>query len=157
MVLPLPLCSLTNRAASRNSFNVFCRSIIWIPLRSPKIYSFIFGFQRRVWWPKWTPASSNSFIVISTAKVPPQEIDVCKPRIVLQSKKRSAAEHPFAGSLPAVNLACAAEAGQARTRQPHKNVRLALAELEALAGALLPVLLAFAHARIARQETVLAQ
>src|SRR6476469_1735870 len=23
---------------------------------------FIFGFQRRVWWPKWTPASSNSFM-----------------------------------------------------------------------------------------------
>jgi hypothetical protein len=21
------------------------------------------GFQRRVWWPKWTPASSNSFMV----------------------------------------------------------------------------------------------
>jgi hypothetical protein len=34
---------------------------------------------------------------------------------------------------------------------------LTLAELEALAGALLPVLLAFLHARIARQETVLAQ
>src|SRR6266850_3800423 len=24
---------------------------------------FIFGFQRRVWWPKWTPASSNCFMV----------------------------------------------------------------------------------------------
>src|SRR5207344_948812 len=23
---------------------------------------FIFGFQRRVWWPKWTPASSRSFM-----------------------------------------------------------------------------------------------
>src|SRR3954467_8546950 len=23
---------------------------------------FIFGFQRRVWWPKWTPASSSSFM-----------------------------------------------------------------------------------------------
>src|SRR4029077_3797234 len=80
MVLPLPLCSLTNRAASRNSFNVFCRSMMWIPLRSPKIYSFIFGFQRRVWWPKRTPASRNSFIVISTAKVPPQEMDVCESR-----------------------------------------------------------------------------
>jgi hypothetical protein len=29
------------------------------------------GFQRRVWWPKWTPASSNSFMVISTATIPP--------------------------------------------------------------------------------------
>ena len=27
-----------------------------MPLRSVKMYGFIFGFQRRVWWPKWTPA-----------------------------------------------------------------------------------------------------
>ena len=35
-----------------------------MPLRSPKMYSFILGFQRLVWWPKWTPASSSSFIVM---------------------------------------------------------------------------------------------
>jgi hypothetical protein len=34
------------------------------------MYSFIFGFQRLTWWPKWTPASSNSFIVTVTAKLP---------------------------------------------------------------------------------------
>src|SRR3990170_5392176 len=34
-----------------------------MPLRSPKMNSFILGFQRRVWWPKWTPASSSSFMV----------------------------------------------------------------------------------------------
>src|SRR5574337_1576044 len=34
-----------------------------MPLRSPKMYSFILGFQRLVWCPKWTPASSNSLIV----------------------------------------------------------------------------------------------
>ena len=33
--------------------------MMWIPLRSAKMYGFIFGFQRRVWWPKWTPASSS--------------------------------------------------------------------------------------------------
>ncbi len=32
---------------------------MWIPLRSAKMYGRIFGFQRRVWWPKWTPASSS--------------------------------------------------------------------------------------------------
>src|SRR5882724_1978440 len=37
-----------------------------MPLRSPKMYSFIFGFHRRTWWPKCTPASSNSFIVTET-------------------------------------------------------------------------------------------
>ena len=30
---------------------------------------FIFGFQRRVWWPKWTPASSSCFMVTTGAVV----------------------------------------------------------------------------------------
>src|SRR5438105_36995 len=34
-----------------------------MPPRSPKMKRFIFGFQRRVWWPKWTPASRRSRIV----------------------------------------------------------------------------------------------
>src|SRR5215475_6503660 len=34
-----------------------------MPLRSPKMYFCIFGFQRLVWWPKCTPASSSSFMV----------------------------------------------------------------------------------------------
>src|SRR5574340_295867 len=33
-----------------------------MPLRSVKMYGFIFGFQRRVWWPKCTPASSRFFM-----------------------------------------------------------------------------------------------
>src|SRR6185295_10988084 len=41
-----------------------------MPFRSPKMYSFIFGFQRFVWWPKCTPASSRSFIAIP-GKLPP--------------------------------------------------------------------------------------
>ena len=31
---------------------------MWILLRSPKMNWAIFGFQKRVWCPKWTPASS---------------------------------------------------------------------------------------------------
>ena len=31
---------------------------MWILLRSPKMKGAIFGFQKRVWCPKWTPASS---------------------------------------------------------------------------------------------------
>src|SRR5436305_3445914 len=31
-----------------------------MPDRSVKMKRRIFGFQRRVWWPKWTPASSRS-------------------------------------------------------------------------------------------------
>src|SRR3954471_10984468 len=41
-----------------------------MPLRSPKMYSFIFGFHRFVGWPKWTPASSRSFNAIATKKPP---------------------------------------------------------------------------------------
>src|SRR5881396_2474864 len=41
-----------------------------MPLRSPKMYFCIFGFHRLVWWPKCTPASSNSFIV-NAAMTPP--------------------------------------------------------------------------------------
>src|SRR5579875_1742172 len=37
-----------------------------MPLRSVKMKRFIFGFQRRVWWPKWTPLSS-SWRIVTTA------------------------------------------------------------------------------------------
>ena len=33
--------------------------MMWTLLRTPKMYGAIFGFQRRVWWPKWTPASRS--------------------------------------------------------------------------------------------------
>src|SRR5581483_2323795 len=36
-----------------------------MPFRSPKMNGFIFGFQRLVWCPKWTPASNKSFIAIA--------------------------------------------------------------------------------------------
>src|SRR5688572_6226035 len=35
------------------------------PLRSPKMYGFILGFQRWVWWPKCAPASSNCCMLTS--------------------------------------------------------------------------------------------
>src|SRR5205814_2196122 len=41
-----------------------------MPLRAPKMYGFIFGFQRLVWCPKWTPASSRFFIVTSVTRSP---------------------------------------------------------------------------------------
>jgi hypothetical protein len=31
------------------------------------MYGFIFGFQRRVWWPKWTPASRSAFMEMTDA------------------------------------------------------------------------------------------
>src|SRR4051794_32132379 len=41
-----------------------------MPFRSPKMYSFIFGFQRFVWWPKCTPASSRSLTAIGVKRPP---------------------------------------------------------------------------------------
>src|SRR5438309_11866813 len=38
-----------------------------MPLRAPKMYGFIFGFQRLVWWPKWTPASRSWRMVMPCA------------------------------------------------------------------------------------------
>src|SRR5262247_3110606 len=39
-----------------------------MPFRAPKMYGFIFGFQRLVWWPKCTPASRRFFIVTSVIR-----------------------------------------------------------------------------------------
>src|SRR3990172_472957 len=75
-----------------------------MPLRSPKMYSFIFGFQRRGWGPKGAPASSSSFMVkVATGRL------------------------------------------------------LAFRPLEALARALLAVLLALLHPRVAGEEAALAE
>ena len=41
-----------------------------MPLRSPKMKRFILGFQRRVWCPKWTPASSSCFMVTTATRAP---------------------------------------------------------------------------------------
>src|SRR3954447_307767 len=38
-----------------------------MPLRAPKMYGFIFGFHRLVWWPKCTPASSSWRMVMPCA------------------------------------------------------------------------------------------
>src|SRR5215470_1409567 len=128
--------------------------MMWIPLRSPKMYSFILGFQRRVWWPKCTPASSSSFMVISTATVPPYWTAACG-----RSRGRTAF---LPASLPAVisprrpfrEAAAELVPGPAAPASPE---RLSLGELESLSGALLPVLLALLHPRIPGQEAVLAQ
>src|SRR5579885_2271390 len=41
-----------------------------MPPRSVKMNRFIFGFQRRVWWPKWTPDSSSSFMETTGMRAP---------------------------------------------------------------------------------------
>ena len=47
-----------------------------MPPRSPKMNRRILGFQRRVWWPKWTPASSSSRMVTADTRNPPDRLGV---------------------------------------------------------------------------------
>src|SRR3954469_14388069 len=59
--VPPPVASSpANLRAFSSSASVCSRSMMWIPSISPKMKRRMFGFQRRVWWPKWTPASSRS-------------------------------------------------------------------------------------------------
>ena len=43
-------------SASSRRRTVCERSRMWMPLRSVKMKGRMRGFQRRVWWPKWTSA-----------------------------------------------------------------------------------------------------
>src|SRR4029079_9205839 len=99
-----------------------------MPFRSPKMNGFIFGFQRFVWWPKWTPASSRSFNAMPV-KLPPYK------------------------KLPASS--CQLPAGS--WKREGGSFCLSLTALEPLARSFLSVLLALLDARIARQEARLLQ
>src|SRR5256714_10796088 len=59
IVSPRATVSRTASRATSSRLTVWARSMMWIPLRSAKMNGRILGFQRRVWWPKWTPASSR--------------------------------------------------------------------------------------------------
>src|SRR6185312_9836196 len=59
----------TKSSARANSGTDCDRSMMWTPLRSPKMYGFILGFQRWVWWPKCAPASSNCCMVTTVAAI----------------------------------------------------------------------------------------
>src|SRR6185437_13321908 len=56
---PAATTSRTARSARSSIGTVCCRSMMCTWLRTPKMYGPMLGFQRRVWWPKWTPASSS--------------------------------------------------------------------------------------------------
>src|SRR5687767_903304 len=104
-----------------------------MPLRSAKMKRRIFGFQRRVWCPKWTPASSRARSCAGTAM-------------------GGTASFWFAP--PPASAAIAIPVGTPRDRL-HRCVDfllLPLAELEPLAGLGLAVLLALHHARVAGEH-----
>src|SRR6266849_341687 len=92
-------------------------------------------------------------MVISTAKFPPNRIAVCGGD---SRRHRTASCRLLAGrDLSGPTCVSPLELGTSPALPGAK--KLALRELEALARALLSVLLAFLHARIARQKSVLAQ
>src|SRR4030095_11474849 len=80
-----------------------------MPLRAPKMYGFIFGFQRLVWWPKCTPASRSSFIVgsgilspeISVLRLHPSRGAKQTPLVALPkgSRRRNESRRTAAGLL----------------------------------------------------------
>src|SRR3954454_1760959 len=64
-----------------------------MPPRSVKMKRFIFGFQRRVWWPKWTPASSSSFME-TTGMVAPFSVSIAVHRRASRGSRRVRARPP---------------------------------------------------------------
>src|SRR5580698_9069283 len=60
--------------------------MIWILLRSPKMKGAIFGFQKRVWCPKWTPASSicriDTLAMKTPCRVEPPRVPIGNPGIL---------------------------------------------------------------------------
>ena len=47
-----------------------------MPDRSLKMKRRIFGFQRRVWWPKWTPASRRSRMEATAIEIAPFSVEL---------------------------------------------------------------------------------
>src|SRR5262245_12952868 len=98
-----------------------------------KMNRFIFGFQRRVWCPKCTPASSRSFMLTS----------------------------PTALLLRGLSLRPSARVREPQVSVTDVRDRdssfLPLAELEPLARSRLSVLLPLLHARVAREQAFAAQ
>src|SRR6266571_1964628 len=64
-----------------------------MPLRSVRMNRFILGFQRRVWWPKWTPLS-RSCLMVTTGVIPVSPSCSCAvPRAPARSVRPGARTH----------------------------------------------------------------
>src|SRR5713101_3417960 len=106
-----------------------------MPLRSPKMNSFIFGFQRLVWCPKCTPASSRSLMLTLVAGG--------VLGVVVAKKQPPRCFSPVGPS---------GAPGLSGPSSP-RGSRSTLAELEAATGALLPVLLPLLGAGVPGEES----
>src|SRR5690349_15721200 len=117
------------------------------------MYSFILGFQRLVWCPKWTPASSNSFMVM-VANQPPywiaSRLEAAITVPVPPLPQRRAREEFGSGQSCLAGRPEPPRSAKSGGGGPPAKV-LALAELEALSRALLAVLLTLFTTRVAGQ------
>src|SRR6185503_13845941 len=86
----------TKFAASEYIGCVFSRLMMWILFRSPKMKGAIFGFQKRVWCPKWTPASSICRIDTPDIKVLLGGLSLRAARVVIRGLlfRRRGPRHP---------------------------------------------------------------
>src|SRR5262247_1087468 len=101
---PSATTPFTKFAASEYIGCVFSRLMIWILFLSPKMNGAIFGFQKRVWCPKWTLASSICRIDTPDIKVLLGGLCLRAPRVVIQgsslSKKGPQNTRPLVMPLP---------------------------------------------------------
>src|SRR5690606_3825554 len=114
-----------------------------MPLRSAKMNFRIFGFQRLVWCPKWTPASRSCLRSISCIRSIASTMGFASTALT-----RTVAREGTPTARPAMSVIRPLGSTPSRST---------LRELEPLARAGLTGLLAFELPRIARQETLLAQ
>src|SRR5690242_14208573 len=94
MVSPRDVVSTTAWNAWRNSLTVCCRSMMWMPLRAPKMYCFIFGFHRPVLCPKCTPASSSARMLMGFCPVASAIVSICQSFPLLPPAPSSSPETP---------------------------------------------------------------
>src|SRR2546426_8630793 len=107
-----------------------------------KMNFFILGFQRRVWCPKWTPASRSSFIPISANATSGLDPPLLPP----EGPPRRETGHP---------VRSVSDGGVPKPVRLMRASDLPLRELEPLAGRGLSVLLPFLHACVAGQKPFL--
>src|SRR3954452_22850680 len=106
-----------------------------MPLRSVKMNRFIFGFQRRVWCPKWTPLSSSCFMlttampcslsVVRAARGPCSSVVAGpggdRPGVLQHHTPEAVARRDRGGDCPAVRR----EGERAKSTRPRRIARAA--------------------------------
>src|SRR5882762_9649096 len=102
-VSPREVVSTTAWNAWRNSLTVCCRSMMWMPLRAPKMYCFIFGFHRPVLCPKCTPASSKARMLMGFCAVASAIVSIVILPVGCHRHRHRSAETRIPGPRPLIS------------------------------------------------------